>query len=168
LNTLKSIKLGALATVVTASIVLTAPSEAATATSSMGVSALVATGCTIVAAPLAFGTYDPNSGSPNDATTTVTVLCTVGTPYNVGLNQGGGTGATVATRKMNNGTDNLNYTLYKDSGRTTVWGNTVNTDTVSGTYTALQAPLTVYGRIPASQAVSAGIYGDTVTATITY
>lgn len=141
---------------------------AATATGSFGVSALVASGCAVTALPLAFGAYDPTSASATTGQTTVTVLCTVGTAYNVGLNAGGGSGATVATRKLTNGSDTLDYTLYSDSGRTTVWGNTVGTNTVSGTYALAQAPLNVYGRITAGQSVPAGTYNDTITVTITY
>ncbi len=62
----------------------------------------------------------------------------------------------------------MKYALYSDSGRTTVWGNTVGTNTVSGTYAIAQLPLTVYGSIPAGQSIPAGNYTDTVTVTITY
>jgi spore coat protein U-like protein len=143
--------------------------QASTATTSLGVSAAIVSGCTVVAVPLAFGTYDQTSASPNDASTSVTVLCTIGTPYTVGLDAGGGTGATVATRKLTGSVSGtLNYTLYSNSGRTTVWGNTVGTNTVAGTYSVGQPAYTVYGRIAAGQAQPAGIYSDTVTVTITY
>ena len=146
-----------------------APSQAVTTlTTSMGVSAAVASGCTIVALPLAFGAYDNTAASPNDAATTVTVLCTVGTAYNVGLNAGTGTGASIATRKLTSGANTLDYTLYSDSGRTTVWGTTIGTNTVSGTYALLQPALNVYGRIGAGQNVASGAYTDTVTVSITY
>ncbi len=141
---------------------------AATAQTTFAVSATVASGCAVTALPLLFGTYDAQGASNADATTTVTVLCTIGTAYNVGLNQGGGTGATVASRKLTSGSDLLNYTLYSDSGRSTVWGNTVGTNTVSGTYALAQPAYTVYGRVPSGQTVPAGTYNDTITVTITY
>lgn len=149
-------------------VALTDASQATTATTSFAVSATVASGCAITALPLAFGSYDAAGSSAVDATTTVTVVCTVGTPYNVGLNAGGTSGATVATRKLASGLNRLNYTLYQDTNRTTVWGNTVGTDTVSGTYALAQSPITVYGRIASGQVVPAGTYTDTVTVTITY
>ena len=148
--------------------VLSNTASAATGTASLGVSALVSSGCIVTALPLAFGSYDAQGASTLDASTSITVLCTLGTAYNVGLNAGGGTGATVATRKLTSGSNLLNYTLYTDANRTSVWGNTIGTDTVSGTYALLQAPYTVYGRIPSGQTVAAGIYTDTVTVTITY
>ncbi len=152
-------KLIALATVALVGLGSITESQALTATTTFGVSAVVSSGCAVTALPLAFGAYD---GTVNNASTTVTVLCTLGTAYNVGLNAGGGTGASVATRKLTSGANTLDYTLYTDSGRTTVWGNTVGTNTVSGTYALAQAPLTVYGRITASQSVPAGTYNDTI------
>ena len=61
---------------------------------------------------------------------------------------GPASGATVATRKMTSGAATVNYTLYSDSGRTTVWGNTIGTDTVAGTGNGAAQTLTVYGRVP--------------------
>ena len=148
--------------------VLSNAAYAATATTTFAVSAVVASGCAVTALPLAFGAYDAAGASQLDGSTSVTVLCTLGTAYNVGLNQGTGTGATVATRKLTNGLSTLNYTLYSDSNRSTVWGNTVGTNTVSGTYALAQAPYTVYGRIASGQVVPAGSYSDTITVTITY
>jgi spore coat protein U-like protein len=141
---------------------------AATATTTFTVTANVTKVCTVAALPLSFGSYDPTSATPLDATTTVTLNCTVGTAYNVGLNAGTGTGATVAARKMTSGADTLTYSLYRDAGRTTIWGNTVGTDTTSGTFAIGQAALTVFGRVPAGQNVTAATYTDTITVTVTY
>jgi spore coat protein U-like protein len=63
-----------------------------------------------------------------DNTFTLNVQCTNTTPYHIGLDAGTGTAATVAVRKMTNGSNTINYSLYTDSTRTTVWGNTVGTD----------------------------------------
>lgn len=155
-------------TTVLAFALISNAAQAATATTSFAVSAVVASGCAVTALPLAFGAYDAAGSSQLDATTSVTVLCTLGTAYNVGLNAGTGSGATVATRKLTNGANTLNYTLYGDSNHTTVWGNTVGTNTVSGTYTLAQPAYTVYGRIASGQVVPAGTYTDTITVTITY
>jgi spore coat protein U-like protein len=59
-----------------------------------------------------------------DASSTLYVQCTNTTPYDIGLNAGTGSGASVATRKMTNGSATVNYSLYTDSARTVVWGNT--------------------------------------------
>lgn len=143
--------------------------HAATATTTFPVTANVVTACVVAASPLAFGNYDPTSGAALDGTTTLSVLCTVGTSFTVGLNAGSGTGATVTTRRMTQGANTLNYALYRDASRTNNWGNTPGTDTPAATTApVLATPFTVYGRIPASQNVAAGGYTDTVTVTVNY
>jgi spore coat protein U-like protein len=142
--------------------------SAATATATFSVSATVVKACVISATPLSFGTYDPTTASPVDGTTTVTVTCTNGTSYNVGLNAGTSAGATVTSRKMTQGSNTLNYALYQDAARTTNWGNTVGTDTVSGTASVSPANLTIYGRVAPAQNVPVGTFSDTITATVTY
>lgn len=144
----------------------TASAPAATAIGSMAVSATVLASCIVAATPMAFGNY---SSTQLDSTASVVVTCSNGTSYNVGLDAGTGTGASVSTRKMT-GTSgaSLNYALYKDASRSTVWGTTVGTDTLAGTGTGLAQTLNVYGRISASQYPGAGAYADTVVVTVTY
>jgi spore coat protein U-like protein len=112
----------------------------------------------------------PNySGLAVQSTSTLTVTCTGTTPYNVGLNQGTATGATVTNRSMTGPASVLlGYKLFSNSGRTTNWGNTVGTSTVAGTGTGVAQALTVYGQILAGLSVQPGSYADTITATITY
>lgn len=141
---------------------------AATATDTMTVTATVQSGCVLTASPLAFGIYNPTSATSLDATTTVLVTCTLGTPYNVGMGAGAGTGATTAVRKLTSSGNTLNYALYQNAGRTTNWGNTVGTDTLSATAGLLPNAITVYGRIPSGQNTLAGVYTDSVTVTVTY
>lgn len=141
---------------------------AATATTTFQVDATVIGSCNVSATNLAFGNYDTLSATPTDATSTVTVQCSLSTAFDIGLDAGTGTGATVATRKLTKGADTLNYSLYQESARTTVWGNTVSTDTVAGTGTGLDIVHTVYGRIAAGQVVNTGAYSDTVTVTVTF
>jgi spore coat protein U-like protein len=147
-------------------VAASAAGQAATTNTTFAVSSTVLSVCTVSATALAFGNY---SLVQTDATNVVSVTCTFGTAYDVGLNAGGGSGATVATRKMTGpSSQTLNYTLYQDSGRTTVWGNTVGTDTVAGTGSGTAQNLTVYGRVSGAQAAGAGAYTDTVTVTVTY
>ena len=143
-----------------------APTFAATATSSLTISASVLSACTVLGSAIAFGNY---SSAAVNQTGGITVLCTYGTTYNVGLDAGAGTGATTSVRKMTgSGGGTLNYALYRDTGRTQNWGSTIGTDTMTGTGTGLTQTLTVYGQIPASQTPLAGTYTDTVTVTLTY
>jgi spore coat protein U-like protein len=140
--------------------------QAATTTTSVSVTATVQATCLISATNLAFGVY---TGVQLDVTSTITVTCTNTTPYNVGLNAGTSVGATVTTRKMTGpAAALLAYAMFQDTGRTTNWGTTVSTDTAAGTGTGAAQPLTVYGRVAASQFVAPGAYTDTVTATITF
>ena len=135
----------------------------------MVVSATVLSVCGVAATPLVFGNYSGTGTSPTDATSTITATCTAGVNYTISLDNGLGTGGTVATRVLTNGANTLNYTIYKDSGRSAIWGDgTSSTSTVTGTGTLIPQIITAYGRIPASQLASAGAYLDTVTVTLTY
>lgn len=147
-----------------------ASAPAATATDTFQVTANVLGSCSVSATDLAFGDYTPTSGTPLDQTSTVSVTCTTGTTYDVGLNEGlNDYGNGVTGRRMVYATTNfLAYALYSDSGRTTNWGNTVDTDTVDGTGNGSAQDITVYGRVPINQYVTAGGYSDTITVTVTY
>jgi spore coat protein U-like protein len=143
-------------------------SYAASTTSTFAVQVAITATCTInSASTLNFGTQGVLATNV-DQTSTIQVTCTNTTPYNIGLDAGTGTGATVATRKLTSGGATVNYTLYSDTGRTTVWGNTVSTDTVAGTGNGSAQSFTVYGRIPAQTTPAPGNYADTITVTVTY
>ena len=149
--------------------------DAATATSNLSVTASVTANCTIATAPVAFGAYDPVSANATTAlngTGTVNVTCTNGATTTVTLGQGanpggGSTAAAPARRLKDGGTDLLTYSLYSDTGRTVVWGDTAGTG-VAHTGTGALAALTVYGAVDPGQNVPAGNYSDTVVATITF
>ncbi|PKO83430.1 MAG: spore coat protein [Betaproteobacteria bacterium HGW-Betaproteobacteria-11] len=154
--------------VLCAVFVLFMPSaSAATATTTFPVTATVGSSCSVVAANLDFGTYDPLALLAATATTTVTVQCTLLTA-SIGLDAGTGAGATVATRKMTKAADTLAYSLYQDVAHLLVWGNTIGTDTVGGVGTGLAVPHTVYGQIPAGQNVNTGVYNDTITVSVDF
>lgn len=143
-------------------------SHAATTTTTFTVQITIAASCTInSASTLNFGTQGALTGNV-DQTSTIQVQCTNTTPYAIGLDAGTGTGATVATRKMTSGGATINYSLYTDSGRTTVWGNTVSTDTVAATGNGAAQSYTVYGRVPAQTTPAPATYADTITVTVTY
>jgi spore coat protein U-like protein len=147
-------------------IVLTNSADAAsTATSTFSVTSVVSSVCTIASTNLSFGTY---TLVQLDGTSTVTVTCSAGTNFKVGLNAGTGSGATVSARKMTSGSNSLNYGMYRDSNRSLNWGNTPGTDTVNGTGTGSAQAFTLYGRIPANQSSPVGNYSDTITATVTF
>lgn len=142
--------------------------HAATVTNTMPVTIVIQNACDVTTtAPttLDFGTQGPLVADIDD-TSTITVVCTTGAGYNVGID--GGSSGSVAARTMLNGTTPVNYALYRDSGRTLNWGSTVGTDTLGGTGNGTAQALTVYGRVPAQTTPAAGTYDDTVTVTVTY
>lgn len=130
-------------------------------------SATVSVSCTVSAATLNFGSYS-SLGTAVDAASTVSVTCSSGSAYTVGLSAGNGSGATVAARKMTSGGNTVTYSLYRDSGRSQVWGTATGTDTAGGTGTGSAVNHTVYGRVPVQSTPPAGSYSDTVVVTVTY
>jgi spore coat protein U-like protein len=141
------------------------PAFAATSTGSISVTATVQATCSLTAAPLSFGSY---TGSQLDASSAFSVSCTVATPYTIALDVGAGAGATTVTRKMSGPGAALNYTLYQDSARAAVWGQTTGTDTLANAGIGSVQTLNVYGRVAANQQPAPGSYTDTITATIAY
>ncbi|MEN5300384.1 spore coat U domain-containing protein [Brucella sp. TWI559] len=98
----------------------------------------------------------------------ITVTCTKGASFALALDEGLGTGATEAMRLMtkSGGTETVEYSLYRDAQHTLLWGSATNG--YSGTGTGASQTLNVYGRVPAQDTPSAGVYQDTVQVTLTY
>jgi spore coat protein U-like protein len=151
------------------------PAHAGTATNNLAVSATVLGSCTVdPGAAIAFGNYDPTSGTPDDASGTITVQCTQGSSYWIGLGNGGNHDG--STRRMAGGTGEfLAYELYRsaaDRDANAVWDNTNGglPNSIANVVAAGAQPYThdVYGRIPVGQAVSTGNYSDTVLITVTF
>ena len=142
---------------------------AATATSTFGVDVTIVAQCLInSASTLSFGSSQGVLSANVDQTSTIVVQCTDTTTYDIGLDEGAGAGASVATRKLTGSGGTINYRLYSNAGRTTVWGKTVSTDTVSATGNGAAQSYTVYGRIPAQTTPAPATYSDTITITVTY
>lgn len=143
---------------------------AATATTTFAVSANVVPTCSVSAAAMNFGAAIPNPiASDVNATSTITATCSNGAGYTIALNGGTTAGGTVAIRRLAAGANTVNYTIYSDAGRTTVWGDgTLGTSVMNGAGSGAAQPITVYGRIPAGQAPGTGNFTDLVTVTITF
>lgn len=118
------------------------------------------------------------TGAAVDATATISYGCTKGTAPVVTLNSGANNGAPCpggALRCMKHASlgDYVNYDLYTDSGRLTLWTTnsvtgTSGSGTVSGTTPSEDRTITVYGRVPPQSTPTPGSYSDTVTATFTF
>jgi spore coat protein U-like protein len=125
--------------------------------------------CTISTTAVSFGTYNVFAASPDDATGRITYRCTAPRPPLVRIQLDKGGAPSFNPRQMRRSTETLDYNLYRDSTRSTIWG-----DGTGGTqeYTRNNPPtnqninVNVFGRIPAGQDVSAGSYSATVMATI--
>lgn len=123
--------------------------------------------CSVSATTLDFGKRGVLSANV-DAQSQVTVTCTIGAAYNVGLD-GGTTGAVDPTqRKMSLGATRITYGIYRDAARALPWGSTIGSNTVTGTGTGAASVINVYGRVPAQATPAPGIYTDTIIVTVTY
>ena len=145
------------------------PAEAATATGNLNVQITIQAECTLgTINTVNFATHGVLNTNV-DSTGSLSVTCTNTTAYNIGLDAGAGSGATIAARLMTGtGAATVTYSLYIDSGRTQVWGSTIGTDTVAATGTGAAQSYTVYGRVPPQTTPAPGIYTDTVVVTVTY
>ncbi len=152
-------------------------SLAAVATGTLTVTANVAASCTVTTnGTLNFGGYNPSTSTPLTASTSsLSVNCTNGANYTIGLDKGGH-GTSTTTRQMIGGTLGtvlLNYQLCRDAGATCTlnWGNSITTpiDVYSGTGTGTAQAITINGQIPAGQtSATSGGYTDTVNVTVNY
>jgi spore coat protein U-like protein len=137
-------------------------------TTTFTVSLTIQADCSITATSLDFGTTGLIT-SNIDQTTPLTVTCSNGTAYNVGLDGGSVSGSTTTARLLGGtGSNTVNFGLFRDAARTQNWGNTVGSDTQSGTGTGTAQAITVYGRVPTQNAPAAGAYSSTITATVTF
>ena len=143
--------------------------------------AIAATDCSVAATGVAFGTYDTLSTIPNDSSATVTVVCTYVSggaqqiAYSATLSTG--SSGTYASRQLHAGALALNYNLFTNTTRTSVWGNGLGgTSLATGSFTIgpgvgngrREVIHPVYGRIPARQDVLDGLYSDTIVVTLTF
>ncbi|CAN5306962.1 spore coat U domain-containing protein [soil metagenome] len=141
---------------------------ATTATGQFGVSLTIQAECKLQSAGnLSFGT-DGVLDTVITSTSALSVQCTNGTTYAVGLDAGAGAGATTSVRRMTAAGATLTYALYRDSNRTQLWGDVVATDTFGGTGNGSAQTVTVYGSVPVQSTPAAGAYTDTVQVTVTY
>jgi len=151
--------------------VLVAPpvmAQSGNGSTTMAVTAIVASTCAVVAQPLAFGTLSLSGGN-NDSQTTITLTCTPGTGYTVGLDGGAHSAAGVRRMAGTIGSSTIPYYIYTNASRTSEWGNTTGVNTMSGTAASAATNLTVYGRVPGNASFfTAGGYTDTVNVTVTF
>ena len=138
---------------------------AQTATTSFGVTITIEDACVIVSATdLNFGTVGTLTDNV-DAYSNIAVTCTEDAAYDIALDAGLG-GGTSSSRVMTNAGNTIGYQLYQDADRTTVWGDTA--DVLSETGTGSEQSYFVYGRVPPQKTPPAATYTDTVGVTVTF
>jgi spore coat protein U-like protein len=144
-----------------------------TVTTTFQVQITLVASCAISANNLNFGSGVGLLTAAVSGSSTVSVTCSNTTPYNVSLDGGTVSGSTVTSRLMagtaagNTGTT-LGFQLYSNSGLTTVWGNTIGTNTVSGTGNGTAQTINVYGQVPVQTTPKPDTYQTTITATVSY
>lgn len=129
------------------------------------VTAAVEPTCIVTAQPINFGNHGVLTTAV-DATGAIALTCTTNLAYSVALNGGLGN-RPPASRQMLLGGASITYGLYRDIGRTNVWGSAAG-QIVTGTGTGALQTLTVYGRVPAQNTPAPGNYSDTVVVTVSY
>lgn len=165
----KSLKLAVAGTLaMAAASAVAAPSPA---TTTLNVSANVASNCIVTAAPLAFTDYD--ASAPVDGTADLSVRCSTGTAYTIKL--GDGANGLITQRLLKSGTNFLEYNLFTTAARGTIWGDSAGVNTVGGLgrgMSLLKANThTVHGTIAnsaANQDAPTGLYTDQVAVTVEY
>ena len=132
--------------------------------------------CAVAANDLAFGIYDLFSPTPLDSSTTVRVTCLGWFPPGVDyeLQLSSGQSGSFNSRAMTNGASQLNYNLYSNASRTTVWGDgTSGSSVITESYNlppfrVRSIDYSVYGRVFPGQSVTSGTYLDTITVTVIF
>jgi spore coat protein U-like protein len=120
--------------------------------------------CTVSTLGVNFGSYDVFSNQNLDSTGNISVICNNATLYTIFLSPGGGS---YASRSMASGVNRLNYNLYTDPSRASVWGDGSGGTSIAGG-SAIPANHPIYGRIPARQNVYVGSYSDSITVTLNF
>jgi spore coat protein U-like protein len=103
----------------------------------------------------------------NEITGRVTVTCSEPGPFQVSASAGNGDFRERVMRGPMG--DELRYNLYVDAARRRVWGDGIagGTARIAGTSDGRRPEtFTVYGKLPAGQAVAAGGYRDSVQVTV--
>ncbi|AXQ21233.1 SCPU domain-containing protein [Acinetobacter wuhouensis] len=150
-----------LSTLMMASVLASLPTHATSPlTSQFNVMIKVNESCEIKSANnVNFADIDRSTNEAKTAQGNLSVLCTVGTPYQVALAGSG---------KMTNASDansTIAYNLFKNPGYDQAWDEQ-NLNYQEGNGKPQQ--LEVYAKLSSTTNVKAGEYSDIVTATVTY
>lgn len=130
----------------------------------LDLSAEITGSCTnVVDAPINFGSTIVSLSSAITASTTMTVNCTTGIPYTIGITTGNNGG-----RFLADGTGQfIDYELYSDAGYSSIF-QAVGTSVVGTTGNGADQSHTIYARLPVQTTPAVGVYTDQVLVTVRY
>jgi spore coat protein U-like protein len=143
--------------------------------------------CTMSTSGLAFGTYEPTSATAVTANGSISFTCTyTGTGFTATLTISAGNSGSYTARTLTMGSQSLNYNIYVNAADTEIFGGGTGNGVASTYYYYLCYPgggvvcaggggqsgtqyvAPMYGLLPGSQDVGAGVYSDTIIATLTF
>ena len=131
--------------------------------------AICSADCSITTTGVNFGPYDVFDSSPVDSTGSVRYQCS-GNTNSFTIAIGRGSSPTFMPRTLRNGADAMDYNLYVDAARTSVWGDGTSGTTLftvsNPTGKAVNVP--IFGRIQPGQDIAAGTYSDSIVVTIQF
>lgn len=150
--------------VFTSALAIPGSALGAEATTTMDVSLVIEGGCSISASSMVFPT--PTALESLSTTAQIDIICTNGTPFEIGLDAGAHS-TDVAARELQDAAslETITYSVYKSGSHAVVWGNTQGVDTVTDAGSGFVQQFSAYGQIPVPATIpSAGTYTDTINA----
>lgn len=133
----------------------------------------IANDCTTITSPAVNFGSAPLVSSFTGVSQSINVICTKGSTYSVGMNNG--IHAVGAQRYMASGTNLLAYEIYKGSGTASRWGGTVTAERMQSTAAnsvstdGLTRTFNYNAQVLTSQATPvAGSYSDTITVDLSF
>jgi spore coat protein U domain-containing protein, fimbrial subunit CupE1/2/3/6 len=143
--------------------------------------------CTLSTLGLAFGNYDPTSAIAVTTNGSISFTCTYnGKGFTATLTLSTGSSGSYTPRTLVSGTQTLKYNIYLNAADTEIFGDGTGSGLGATYYYDLCYPggnvscpggggqsgtqyvVPMYGLLPAAQDVPAGVYSDTIIATLTY
>jgi len=130
--------------------------------------------CSVTTTPVSFGSYDVFSPAPIDTIGTIFVSCNnpekKAMPVTISINRGSSGSFNPRQMRLAGGSDRMNYYLFLDPSRTTLWGDGSGGTSIVTRIIEKTAPLNIpiYGRVPARQNLRVGAYSDQLIVTVNW
>lgn len=166
------LRLAALAFLLAGAVEVSRPSTTADAAPPLAPAAAPVGSCSLVSATVNFGSLaDPSTGD-TDGAGTVTFYCANGLPVSLDVGNGNQPDASArpARRRLYSSANNayLQYNLFADANRTSVWGSGLGGRTVHVIGTGTNQTVPIYARIFRQTAPGIGVYTDALVVTISF